>query len=86
MPSPKGSEWNFDTVASKYEKMRSGYVDELYQEKFDYDMKDVWMYNDNRMGTVLYALVCIVSVIGVGVVFFMFCLEKKERKRYRKEN
>lgn len=54
--------------------------------EFDYDMKDVWMYNDNRMGTVLYALVCIVSVIGVGVVFFMFCLEKKERKRYRKEN
>lgn len=40
MPSLKGSEWTFDTVASKYEKMRSGYVDELYQEKFDYDMKE----------------------------------------------
>ncbi len=40
MPSRKGSERNFDTVASKYEKMRSGYVDELYQEKFDYDMKE----------------------------------------------
>lgn len=40
MPSPKGLERTFDTVASKYEKMRSGYVDELYQEKFDYDMKE----------------------------------------------
>lgn len=40
MPSPKGLERNFYTVASKYEKMRSGYVDELYQEKFDYDMKE----------------------------------------------
>lgn len=40
MPGPKGLERNFDTVASKYEKMRSGYVDELYQEKFDYDRKE----------------------------------------------
>ena len=40
MPSPKGLERNFDTVASKYEKMRSGYVDELYQDIFDYDMKE----------------------------------------------
>ena len=40
MPSLKGLERNFDTVASKYEKMRSGYVDELYQEKIDYDMKE----------------------------------------------
>jgi len=32
----KGLEWTFDTVAAKYEKMRPGYVAELYQEIFDY--------------------------------------------------
>ena len=32
----KGLEWTFDTVASKYEKMRPGYVAELYQTIFDY--------------------------------------------------
>lgn len=36
MPSLKGLEWTFDTVAATYEKMRPGYVDELYQEIFDY--------------------------------------------------
>lgn len=36
MPSLKGLEWTFDTVASVYEKMRPGYVDELYQRIFDY--------------------------------------------------
>lgn len=28
--------WTFDTVASTYEKLRPGYVDELYQTIFDY--------------------------------------------------
>ncbi|MBE6716441.1 MAG: class I SAM-dependent methyltransferase [Ruminococcaceae bacterium] len=28
--------WTFDTVASDYEKLRPGYVDELYQAIFDY--------------------------------------------------
>lgn len=32
----KGLEWTFDTVASTYEKLRPGYVDELYQMLFDY--------------------------------------------------
>ena len=36
MPSLKGLEWTFDTVAEKYERMRPGDVDELYQEIFDY--------------------------------------------------
>lgn len=36
MPSLKGLEWTFDTVAAKYEKMRPRYVAELYQEIFDY--------------------------------------------------
>lgn len=31
-----GLEWTFDTVASTYEKMRPGYVDELYQTIFEY--------------------------------------------------
>lgn len=32
----KGLEWTFDTRASLYEKMRPGYVDELYQTIFQY--------------------------------------------------
>ena len=32
----KGKEWTFDTVVSTYEKMRPGYVDELYKMIFDY--------------------------------------------------
>lgn len=31
-----GLEWTFDTVADTYEKLRPGYVDELYQTIFDY--------------------------------------------------
>ena len=36
MPIIKGLEWTFDTVASKYEKLRPGYPDELYKKIFDY--------------------------------------------------
>lgn len=36
MPSIKGLEWTFDTVASVYEKLRPGYVEELYRKIFDY--------------------------------------------------
>lgn len=36
MPAVKGPEWTFDTVASAYEKLRPGYVDELYDTIFDY--------------------------------------------------
>ena len=36
MPTQKGLEWTFDTVATTYEKLRPGYVDELYQAIFDY--------------------------------------------------
>lgn len=32
----KGLEWTFDTVAHTYEKLRPGYVDELYQKIFEY--------------------------------------------------
>ena len=32
----KGLEWTFDTVASTYERLRPGYVKELYQTLFDY--------------------------------------------------
>ena len=28
--------WTFDTVADTYEKLRPGYVDELYQDIFEY--------------------------------------------------
>lgn len=36
MPALKGLGWTFDTVASTYEKLRPGYVKELYQMVFDY--------------------------------------------------
>ena len=36
MSALKGLEWTFDTVASTYEKLRPGYVEELYQTLFDY--------------------------------------------------
>lgn len=36
MPILKGLEWTFDTVASTYEKLRPGYVTELYQTIFNY--------------------------------------------------
>ena len=36
MPAMKGLEWTFDTVASTYEKLRPGYVKELYQTLFNY--------------------------------------------------
>lgn len=36
MPAMQGLEWTFDTVASVYEKMRPGYVAELYQTLFQY--------------------------------------------------
>lgn len=36
MPILKGLEWTFDTVASTYEKLRPGYVAELYQAIFNY--------------------------------------------------
>lgn len=36
MPVFQGLEWTFDTVASKYAKLRPGYTDELYQMIFDY--------------------------------------------------
>ena len=36
MPDLKGLGWTFDTVASTYERLRPGYVKELYRTLFDY--------------------------------------------------
>lgn len=36
MPVTKGLEWTFNTEAEKYEKMRPGYVSELYDDIFNY--------------------------------------------------
>lgn len=36
MPIVKGLEWTFNTEAQKYEKMRPGYVSELYEDIFNY--------------------------------------------------
>lgn len=32
----QGLEWTFNTVAEKYEKLRPGYVPELYKDIFSY--------------------------------------------------
>ncbi len=34
MPVNKGLEWTFNTEAEKYEKMRPGYIRELYEDIF----------------------------------------------------
>ena len=36
MSATDGLGWTFDTAVSNYDKMRPGYVDELYQAIFDY--------------------------------------------------
>ena len=36
MPALDGLGWTFDTAASKYEKMRPGYVQDLYEAIFEY--------------------------------------------------
>lgn len=36
MPIIKGLEWTFDTIAAKYERLRPGYPDDLYQTLFNY--------------------------------------------------
>ena len=36
MSATDGLGWTFDTAVSTYDKMRPGYVDELYQAIFDY--------------------------------------------------
>lgn len=53
--------------------------------EIDYELKHVWLYNDKKIGTLLYSMVVITSIVGVGFVIFFFCLEKEERVRYRKE-
>ena len=40
MPVIKGLGWTFDTVASTYEKMRPGYVPQVYHTIFDYISMD----------------------------------------------
>ena len=40
MPIINGLGWTFDTVASKYDKQRPGYVEDLYRTIFDYIMID----------------------------------------------
>ena len=36
MPALDGLEWTFDTAAQTYEKIRPGYVPELYKAIFEY--------------------------------------------------
>jgi ubiquinone/menaquinone biosynthesis C-methylase UbiE len=45
MSIPSGLEWTFDTVASTYEKIRPGYVEELYRRLFDY----IDVHEDSRV-------------------------------------
>ena len=40
MAITKGLEWTFDTVAEQYEKLRPGYVEEMYEDIFKYRQLD----------------------------------------------
>ena len=47
--------------------------------EIDYDMKEVWFYDDSKVGGILIGIVGGMSVFGIGLYIFFFGLEK-ERK------
>ncbi len=87
MPVIKGLEWTFDTVANKYEKLRPGYTDELYQMIFDYiridsssNVVEVGIGGGQATLPVLQTG-CTLTAIEYGENFSKLCKEKfKEHK------
>lgn len=82
VPIIKGLEWTFDTVASTYEKFRPGYVDELYQEIFDYipiseSSKVVEVGIGGGQATLpILRTGCELTAVEYGVHFSALCREK----------
>ena len=89
MPVIKGLEWTFDTVASKYEKFRPGYTDELYKMIFDYitidnfsNVVEVGIGGGQATLPVLQTG-CTLTAIEYGENFSKLCEEKfKEYKNF----
>lgn len=89
MPIMKGLEWTFDTVANKYEKLRPGYVDELYKMIFDYiridsssNVVEVGIGGGQATLPVLQTG-CTLTAIEYGENFSKLCEEKfKEYKNF----
>lgn len=89
MPVIKGLEWTFDTVASKYEKLRPGYTDELYKMIFDYitidntsNVVEVGIGGGQATLPILQTG-CTLTAIEYGENFSKLCEEKfKEHKNF----
>ena len=89
MPVIKGLEWTFDTVASKYEKFRPGYTDELYKMIFDYitidhssNVVEVGIGGGQATLPVLQTG-CTLTAVEYGENFSKLCEEKfKEYKHF----
>lgn len=89
MPIIKGLEWTFDTVASKYEKLRPGYTDELYKMIFDYITIDS-LSNVVEVGIgggqatlPILKTGCTLTGIECGEIFSKLCEEKfKEYQKF----
>ena len=47
--------------------------------EIDYDMKEVWFYDDSKVGGILIGVVGGMSVFGIGLYIFFFGLEKERR-------
>ncbi len=82
MTTQSGLGWTFDTAASAYEKMRPGYVQDLYQAIFDYSKPDE---NSNLIevgiggGQATLPFLqkgCSVTAIEYGEKLSAICLEK----------
>ncbi len=82
MPIIKGLEWTFDTVASTYEKYRPGYVEELYQQIYQYipiteSSKVVEVGIGSGQATLpILQTGCELTAIEYGVNFSELCKEK----------
>lgn len=89
MPVIKGLEWTFDTVASRYEKLRPGYVEDLYKTIFSYvPINDSFNVVEVGIGGGQATLPilqtgCALTAVEYGENFSKLCEEKfKEYKNF----
>ena len=89
MPVTKGLEWTFETVASKYEKIRPGYTDELYKMIFnhiriDHSSNVVEVGIGGGQATLpILQTGCNLTAIEYGENFAKLCMEKfKDYKNF----
>ena len=89
MPVIKGLEWTFDTVASRYEKLRPGYVEDLYKTIFSYvpindssNVVEVGIGGGQATLSILQTG-CALTAVEYGENFSKLCEEKfKEYKNF----